>query len=65
MRLYRTGKDGEPPIALYEYQPNRKVKHAAKFLDGFSVYLHADGCQGCHKLPGNIRVVGYWVHARR
>ena len=27
--------------------------------------LHADGYQGYHKLPGNIRVVGCWAHARR
>jgi len=27
--------------------------------------LHADGCQGYHKLPENIRVVGCWAHARR
>ena len=27
--------------------------------------LHADGYQGYHKLPENIRVVGCWTHARR
>ena len=27
--------------------------------------LHADGYQGYHRLPGNIRVVGCWAHARR
>ena len=27
--------------------------------------LHADGYQGYHKLPENIRVVGCWAHARR
>ncbi|NBI08908.1 hypothetical protein D1641_02575 [Colidextribacter sp. OB.20] len=65
MWLYRTGRDGESPIALYEYQPSRKAEHAAKFLDGFSGYLHTDGYQGYHKLPGNIWVAGYWAHARR
>ena len=50
---------------LYEYQPNRKAEHAEKFLEGFSGYLHADGYQGYHKLPENIRVVGCWAHARR
>ncbi|WP_407945996.1 IS66 family transposase, partial [Oscillibacter valericigenes] len=24
--------------------------------------LHADGYQGYHKLPENIRVVGCWAH---
>lgn len=52
MWLYRTGRDDEPPIVLYEYQPSRKAEHAAKFLDGFSGFLHADGYQGYHKLPG-------------
>lgn len=32
---------------------------------GFSGHLHADGYQGYHKLPENIRVVGCWAHARR
>lgn len=27
--------------------------------------MHADGYQGYHKLPENIRVVGCWAHARR
>lgn len=43
MWLYRTGRDGGPPIVLYEYQSSRKAEHAEKFLDGFSGYLHADG----------------------
>jgi len=65
MWLYRTGQDGGPPIVLYEYQLSRKSEHTAKFLEGFSGYLHADGYQGYHKLPENIRVVGCWAHARR
>ena len=65
MWLYQTGWDGEPPIVLYEYQPSRKAEHAAKFLEGFSGYLHADSYQGYHRLPENIRVVGCWAHARR
>ncbi len=65
MWLYRTGRDDGPPIVFYEYQPSRKAEHAEKFLEGFSGYLHADGYQGYHKLPGNIWVVGCWAHARR
>ena len=34
-------------------------------MNGFSGWLHADGYQGYHKLPENIRVVGCWAHARR
>ena len=65
MWLYRTSGCTRDPIVLYEYQPNRKAKHAEEFLKGFSGWLHADGCQGCHKLPESIRVVGCWAHARR
>ena len=65
MWLYRMGRDGGPPIVRYEYQPSRRVEHAEKFLEGFSGYLHADGYQGYHKLPENIRVVGCWAHTRR
>ena len=65
MWLYRTGGDMGSPIVLYEYQPSRKSAHAEKFLEGFTGYLHADGYQGYHKLPENIRVVGCWAHARR
>ena len=65
MWLYRTSGDGGPAIVLYDYQPNRKAEHAEDFLKGFSGYLHADGYQGYHRLPENIRVVGCWAHARR
>ena len=65
MWLYRTSGCAETPIVLYEYQPSRKAVHAEEFLEGFSGWLHADGYQGYHKLPENIRVVGCWAHARR
>ena len=65
MWLYRTSGCTESPIVLYEYQPSRKAAHAEVFLKGFSGWLHADGYQGYHKLPENIRVVGCWAHARR
>lgn len=65
MWLYRTGCDAEHTIVLYEYRPNRKAENAAAFLQGFTGYLHADSYSGYHKLPGNIRVVGCWAHARR
>lgn len=65
MWLYRTSGCAKSPIVLYEYQPSRKAAHAEEFLKGFSGWLHADGYQGYHKLPENIRVVGCWAHARR
>ena len=48
-----------------EYQQTRKAEHAEKFLEDFTGWLHADGYQGYHRLPENIRVVGCWAHARR
>lgn len=65
MWLYRTSGDAEHPIVLYDYRPNRKSENAEAFLRGFSGWLHADGYQGYHKLPEQIRVVGCWAHARR
>lgn len=65
MWLYRTSGDAAHPIVLYDYQPNRKPENAKAFLDGFHGWLHADGYQGYHKLPEQIRVVGCWAHARR
>ena len=65
MWLYRTSGCTKQAIVLYEYQSTRKAEHAEHFLQGFSGWLHADGYQGYHKLPENIRVVGCWAHARR
>ena len=65
MWLYRRGRDDGSPTVLYEYQSSRKAEHAEKFLESFSGYLHADGYQGYHRLPENIRVDGCWAHARR
>ena len=58
MWLYRTSGCAKQAIVLYEYQPTRKAEHAEAFLKSFSGWLHADGYQGYHRLPGNIRVVG-------
>ena len=65
MWLYRTSGCADAPIVLYEYQSNRKAENVERFLSDFSGWLHADGYQGYHRLPPNIRVVGCWAHARR
>ena len=65
MWLYRTSGDAEHPIVLYDYQPNRKIENAEKFLGDFQGYLHADGYSGYHSLPERITVVGCLAHARR
>ena len=65
MWLYRTSGEAEHQIVLYNYQPNRKAENPEEFLRDFKGYLHADGYDGYHRLPGNITVVGCWAHARR
>jgi len=64
MWLYRTSGTTHTPIVLYEYQPNRRAEHPAKFLKDFKGYLHADGYEGYHSLD-DIIVVGCWQHLRR
>jgi transposase len=65
MWLYRTSGDTKTPIVLYEYQPDRRAEHPKHFLKGFRGYLHADGYEGYHDLPDNIKIVGCFAHARR
>jgi transposase len=65
MWLYRTSGDARRHIVLFEYQPDRKAKRPAEFLQGFRGHLHADGYDGYHKLPEGIVVVGCLAHARR
>ena len=63
--LYRTSRDTDKPIVLYEYQPGRGAKHPKEFLAGYTGYLHTDGYAGYHDLGEDITVVGCWAHARR
>lgn len=65
MWLYRSGCDARAPIVLFDYQPDRKAKRPADFLQGFKGYLHTDGYAGYHALHADIVVVGCWAHARR
>jgi transposase len=62
--IYRTSGFASHKIVIYEYQPSRDSKHPKKFLKNFIGFLHTDGYQGYHDLPGVI-VVGCWAHARR
>ena len=65
MWLYRTSGEAKRQIVLYDYQRDRKYIHPEDFLKDFSGFLHADGYDGYHKLPGQITVVGCWAHLRR
>lgn len=64
MWLYRTAKDEKHPIVLYDYQPSRSGKNAARYLEGFQGYLHTDGYSGYNKLE-NVTRCGCWAHLRR
>ena len=64
MWLYRTGRDAERHIIIFEYQPSRSHVHPKNFLRGFKGLLHADGYDAYRLLP-NVTVVGCWAHLRR
>ena len=62
--VYRTSGFASHRIVIYEYQPSRDAKYPKKFLKDFIGFLHTDGYQGYHDLPGVV-VVGCWAHVRR
>lgn len=61
---YASGHLEPRQILLYEYQPGRQAQHPIAFLEGFQGYLHSDGYQVYHKIPGIVSV-GCHAHARR
>lgn len=63
--MYRTGCGASNGIVVYEYQPGRKMGYAKAFLKNYRGYLHTDGYEGYHDLPGDIAVVVCWAHVRR
>lgn len=66
MWLYCSARDGEPPIAAYEYQPGRHGYHAADFLKEFKgKYVVCEGYQGYNKLPDSIIRCACLAHVRR
>lgn len=64
MWLYRSGKDDEYPIVLYDYQPSRCGKNAADYLKGFHGFLHTDAYSGYEKVEDVIRCC-CMAHVRR
>lgn len=42
MWLYRTGKDSNHNIVLFEYQPSRSRNNASNYLEVFKGYIHTD-----------------------
>ena len=66
MWLYCTADDGQPAIAIYDYQPSRHGWHAKEFLEGFKgKYVVCDGYQGYNDLPASVKRCGCLAHVRR
>ena len=61
--IYRTSGYDEHPIVIYQYRRSRGSEHPKEFLKDFVGFLHTDGYQAYHDLPGII-TVGCWQHAR-
>jgi len=65
MYLYRTSGCAKRAIVVYEYRPDWGWDNPKEFLAGYKGYLHTDGHEGYHQLPGDIIPVGCWAHVRR
>jgi len=63
--VYRTSGCSERKIVIYDYQETKGQEHPQAFLKDFKGYLHTDGAQSYHNLPGDIVVVGCWSHVHR
>lgn len=61
---YASGHLEPKQIRLYQYKPGRQAEYPISFLEGFTGYLHSDGYQVYHKIPG-VTSVGCHAHARR
>lgn len=64
MWVYRTSRNEDCPIVLYDYQEGRSGDYAKEFLKDFTGYLHCDGWGGYSKVE-RIKRVGCLVHLRR
>ena len=60
--------DDHHPYSVYDFTPNRTRAGPAKFLDGYSGYLHADAYTGYDaifsEIGSKIVEVACWSHAR-
>jgi transposase len=65
VRVYRTSGCSHRKIVVYEYTETKGMEHPQRFLKDFTGFLHTDGEEGYHSLPGNITIVGCWAHLRR
>ena len=64
MWIYGSDSRSGRNIRYFEYQPDRKGKHAERFLKSFSGCLVTDGYAGYNKVEEVARC-GCWAHMRR
>lgn len=59
--------DPDPPLAVYDFSPDRSKKRPLDFLAAYQGYVHADAYSGYDELfrKEGVTEVGCWVHARR
>jgi transposase len=59
--------DPDPPLAVYDFSPDRSKKRPLNFLAEYQGYVHADAYSGYDELfrKEGLTEVGCWVHARR
>jgi hypothetical protein len=59
--------DPDPPLAAYDFSPDRSKKRPLTFLLDYQGYVHADAYSGYDELfrREGLTEVGCWVHARR
>jgi len=64
--VYVRGGPG-PPLAVYDFSPDRSKKRPLGFLGNYQGYIHADAYSGYDELfrKEGVVEVGCWVHARR
>ncbi|MBW1935691.1 MAG: transposase [Deltaproteobacteria bacterium] len=64
--VYVRGGPG-PPLAVYDFSPDRSKKRPLAFLGDYQGYIHADAYSGYDELfrKEGVVEVGCWVHARR
>lgn len=62
--VYLSGKDGKPPIVLYDYRPGRSGDYPIEFLDGFIGMVHCDGYSAYGRIQ-DVTLVCCMAHCRR
>lgn len=57
--------DAANPFTVFDLTPGRSQDHPARFLAGYTGFVHADAYAGYNPVHGGTRHVGCWMHARR